>query len=76
MIVGMPNTRCCTIEANQDDDGSILVSITAEGVTLAPAVFPKQRYCKQRAREYVDLLATMAKRFHHVEEVTINTNCL
>lgn len=76
MIVGMPTTTHCTIEAHQDDDGSIKVAISACGMTLAPAIFPKQRYSKQRARDYVALLSTMAKRFHHVEEVTIDTNCL
>ena len=76
MIVGMPKTKSCTIRATLVDDGSIYVCVSAEGITLAPTVFPRSRYVKSRARDFVELLVQACRSLHGITDIKIDSDCL
>ena len=71
MIVGLPKTDTCRITAERHDDGSVFVSLEAEGITLAPVHFQPTRYVKANARAYIDLLASVCRRYHGITNVII-----
>ncbi len=71
MIVGMPKTDTCRIIVESLDDGGVFVRLVAEGSTLAPVHFQPTRYVKANAKAYVNLLASVCRRYHGIPNVIV-----